>query len=446
MTVSADSIVFAASGLTSVEVGSGGVLQLLDNGYAPTAAPLDNAGALPFVEVRESMSLIAADADQADVFTELARLTAIADYVQAWNNDELDTSAPTITYKIKGSGLTAGVTYVLTDMRVSGPRDFKSLPHLTGSKRRLLPVTVDFSRRGWLLGSAETKTGTFTYPTPLQLTYTATSQNLLSPIQVSLSMEEDTGATEGYLIVSADDDYIKHAQAEAFSTISGSPASVARAGASGGNVLRATNTYAIKKTGYGFAKSGAYAVLIKADNDTGGDYSVKVTGAALGYTGAVISSAVSPITVIKSTKTAPHIHHCGTLFLARPLDYLRLDFTNLDGVGGNLDVDDIVVVYLHRSTRILWHGGMDTENGGVPDDASLYWDAAPLTATAPSVYLLDGDGYYDYGAMRGDLLPVALNTLAIFWYSCDGTDFLYSGAAYAHAVSATRWPAYVLPE
>lgn len=451
MPVSADSIIFAAAGLTSVEVGSGGVLQLLDQGYAPTAAPLSTADSStlpPFSDVREAMSLIASDADQADVLTEIARLTAIAEYVQSFDGDELDTAAPTITYKIKGSSLTAGVTYVLRDLRVNMPRDFKALPHLPGTKRRLLPISAELTRRGWLLGAAEQKTGTFTYPTPLQVNFTATSQNLLSPLQVALAMEEDTGATEGYLIVAADDDYIKHAEAESFSTISGSPASTARSGASGGNVLRATTTYAIKKTGYGFTKPGAYAVLIKCDNDSTGDYSVKATGAALGYTGAVISSAVSPVTVIKSTKNTCHVHHCGTLFMPRPLDYLRLDFTNLDGVSGNFDVDDVIVVYLHRATRILWHGAMDTENGGTPDDAYLYWDARPLTATAPSTYLLDADSYYDFGAMRGDLLPVGLNTVAVFWYSCDDTptNFLYSGAAYAHGASITRWPAYLLPE
>lgn len=451
MPVSADSIVFAAPGLTSVEVGSGGVLQLLDNGYAPSAAPLnsaDSSATPPFADMRETMTLVAADPDQADVLTEIARLTSIAEYVQAFDGDELDTAAPTITYKIKDSALTGGVTFILRDLRIAGPRDFKALPHLPGSKRRLVPISAEFTRRGWLLGAAEQKTGTFTYPTPLQLDFTATSQNLLSPLQVALLMEEDTGATEGYLIIAADDAYIKHAEAESFSTISGSPASTARSGSSGGNVLRATTTYAIKKTGFGFTKPGAYAVLIKADNDSTGDYSVKATGAALGYTGAVISSAVSPTTVIKSSKTTCHVHHCGTLFMPRPLDYLRLDFTNLDGVSGNFDVDDVIVVYLHRATRILWHNAMDTENGGTPDDAYLYWDARPLTATAPAVYLLDADSYYDFGAMRGDLLPVGLSSVAVFWYSCDdnASNFLYSGAAFAHGVAITRYPAYLLPE
>lgn len=430
------------------------------------SSPLGGRG--PYEDVTEKVGLNVLGTTGAIALANLAALVEDLMQAQRWRRG--DDVAPVI-FKVQpqGSTLTNPLQVVMMGPPPDeDPRNLLGLP-LTFNDVLMVyeigPVDVRFWRPGALLGDVQTSTtsASGSHPSVLSATFSA-AVNLFSPLSVAIS--GFTGSIDGaaaavgsdvYLVVSDDADKIEVGEAEACSAVApglGTFNTSADSRASGGSIRRLVpgtlGEYSLTKAvTLAGTRNNAYVILVAVRNNSS---SIRYTTYAKIGNNIVYNRVSSPQEVIEATNTRPQIIRYDPIVFDGAVTEVQLIFSpSATGSSAHqLDVDVFVITQVDEASRIiaLYDINRQTTIAGSIEinDQALTRPMAQVVESASGVgdILLAYEGDPFLSSIGSEVAICMIGTTDTDWRVINGT--VGSGSAVSSQLSATRLPAYLVPQ
>ena len=461
MPTQANPYLVLTDGTTTVtfQDGSGGTPNwpLLNDGWTPAIAPLRRSpfgGQGPYEDVVEELTIEIRGATASAAYANLATLARLLDQAEQWA-----AGAPVAAVVFKNAPTGATVSSTAAPMQAvclgRAPGDESAsiaLPATydeVGYNFVITPVRVRFWRRGlWLHGSQSAASSSTDNGNIATVTLPA-AVNTASPTQIEIDnvIVKIANYTRYVLLVVAEStNYLRVLTAE--SMASGPFTSVADTAnfARESNVLRYTPTDTSIKTAAAISLGGAVrraAVFMSIRNNSStASYKIR---AELGVGGT--PEFTGPWTLVPAAASKPLWYFCGMIASDQPFQNARIS-AQASSVSASLDIDSIAVVDIQEGNAAVLAFAENGNTSVILSDVLLRH--GQLDRLAADIFV-SGYSFSWKSVLAFFTKSAALSILLLGVGSSPTPDswrqvnFTYT-AVLANVFTATRLPAYLIPE